>query len=205
MAIAFDAVVNGGNNPASWSHTATGDDRVLIVAFDGTNRPASVTYAGVAMTSMGSVANATTGRTIDVYYLANPAAGANSVVPSGGSSFVGISLSYTGAKQSGIPDALAAANGVSGATHSQSVTTVADNCWVVAFTDTDGVNSTAGANTTRRSASASIAFEAFDSNSAKTPAGAHTLNFTSGASVNWASFGFSLAPSLSSGGFLLVF
>lgn len=203
MAITFDAATNGGLNPASWSHTCGSlGNRFLIVAFDGTNRPTAVTYAGVSMAAAGTVANGTTSRTIALWYLANPASGSNSIAVTGGSSFIGISLSYAGVKQVGFPDASNTATG-SGTTHSVSVTTTVGGCWTVAFTDSNGANATAGASTTRRSASGSYAFEAFDSNAAVALAGVSTLNFANAGSVAWASIGVSMAPH--TGGFFMMF
>ena len=207
MAIAFDAVTNGGLNPASWSHTcATLGNRLLIVAFDGTNRPTAVTYAGVAMVNSGlTIANGTTGRTLDLWYLDNPATGANTVGLTGGSSFIGISISYTGVAQVGFPDASVASytgGGGSSTTQAGTVTQVQPDCWLVGFTDQDGANATAGASTILRSNSASYAFEAFDSNGTRTP-GSQALNFVNAAPVFWSFIVVSIAPAKPS--MLLVF
>lgn len=204
----FDAVSNSlvAGASAPLAHTvAVQNNRLLIVAVNGTNRASAVSYAGVAMTLAGSIAHVTTGRTIDVWYLFNPATGVNNITFTGGTSQIQIGLSYYGGRQSAFPDASHSTADVAGATHSETVTTLADNDWLVAFTDTDDGNSTAGANTTLRTASTTYAFEAFDSNGAKTPPGNQTLNFATGggAGVNWASIIVAIAPTKTS--MLLVF
>lgn len=197
--IAFDAVSNSLVAAASapLSHTvANQPNRMLLVAVDGSNRASAVSYAGVAMTLFGSIANGTTGRTIDLWYQFAPTVGANNITFTGGTSQIQIGLSYYNVKQAAFPDGSHSTNGVFSATHSETVTTVADGCWVIAWTDTDGTNSTAGANTTNRTSSTTFAFEAFDSNGPKTPPGARTLNFVGGGglSVNWASIAVAIAP-----------
>lgn len=203
MAIAFDAVTNGGLTPASWSHTcATAGNRLLLVAVDGTNNPTGFTYAGTALTQLGAVTigNGATGRVLDLWYLINPATGTNTVSVTGGTSFIGISMSYTGVSQYVFPDASVGqytGGGGSSMTQAGTVTQVAADCWLVGFTDQDGTNATAGASTTRRSASVTYAFEAFDSNGTRTP-GSQSLNFANVANVFWSFIVVSIRPAIPS-------
>lgn len=198
MAVAFDAVSNSGYSPASWSHTCSGNQRLLLVCVTGSSRPTGITYNGVALTKLASSAgNGTTGKTMELWYLIAPATGSNTIAVSGSpTDYIGIAQSYTGVKQSGFPDAEHFVYDSSGAktTHSGTVTTVANNCWLVGWAHTNGGNTSAGANTTQRSASGSFAFEGYDSNAARTPAGSQSLNFSSATSVFWSSVVVSIAP-----------
>lgn len=145
MAIAFDASATASSNPTAgspqtFSHTCSGTNRILFVGMmvrGGT--PAvtvtGVTYAGVSMTQVGTGVNYdSTNSRNQIWYLVNPATGANtvSVSVSGNSGPVSsYSVSYTGASQTGVPDASntnssSASNVTSLAS---SVTTVAANCW----------------------------------------------------------------------------
>ncbi len=122
MAVAFDAVgpsSSGGGTvgsatatSASWSHTCTGSNLVLVVGLaigiTGTGS-SSVTYNGVSMTSLGAVnSNNATAGYCQLFGLVNPASGANTVAittsPAG--SITGGSLSFTGA--SGVGTAVTA-------------------------------------------------------------------------------------------------
>jgi hypothetical protein len=94
MAITIDATTNSGRkvyqSSITQSHTTAGTNRLLIVSVhqgDGSapSAPSGVTYNGVSMTagaysnpSSGSIYNRT-----NIYYLVNPATGANNVVVSG--------------------------------------------------------------------------------------------------------------------------
>jgi len=197
MAIAFNAATDGGNNGGStssltFSHTTgSGSDRVLFVVVAGdvggsSNHPTGVTYATVAMTE---VDRTTTGnRNLYTYFLLNPTSGANNVVVSAGSNFflLACAADYTGAAQSGQPDAEAeqvAAN----TSVTTSITTVADNCWTML--GEQGFNASnppgAGAGSTRRTFGAAFGQPGlFDSNAALTPAGSHSMTTTRTTSVS---------------------
>lgn len=117
MALAFDAVGPSAagqtaSSPTSvtWSHTCSGSQRVLVVGVavgdvssDATKTISGVTYAGVAMTSLGvKHANDASNGYLQVFALINPASGANNVVVSfaaAPSSAECGSLSFTGADQ----------------------------------------------------------------------------------------------------------
>ena len=78
--IAYDNATNGAQGTATshtWSHTTAGTDRFIIVWGHQINTSSvSVTYAGVAMSHIGTVG------TVDLWYLANPALGANNCIAS---------------------------------------------------------------------------------------------------------------------------
>lgn len=192
MAIAFVAAADLGNNGGSGAtYTASytvgsGSNRLLVVGVEGdliagdTSDPISVTYAGVNMTFIAH--DITVIRGIYLYYLLNPASGANNVVITfGGSHFIlGTAADYTGVKQSAQPDASATATkGVdSNSFLTGTITTVADNCWAANFVGLQGPSgpATAGAGETRRAFDGTFATYAyFDSNGAVTPAGSYSM------------------------------
>ena len=181
MAIAYDSSAQGvtsSGNTLTFSHTCSGSNRILFVfadSVDGSKTISGVTYAGVSMTSIYNVGYNSNARQIGLFYLIAPSTGANNVVItiSGNTAFQieGCSASYTGAKQSGQPDAntdsLATGNV---ATRTVSVTTVANNCWLVG--GAINVANTSAANTTIRQYNNNDDADAiFDTNAAQTPAG----------------------------------
>lgn len=198
--IAFDAASSGtrvtGATSLTFAHTCTGSDRILLVGCHTettTDQVSGVTYAGVAMTRVGTVVTGGSERDY-LYALVNPATGSNNVVVSTGSSaaITGSAASYTGAKQSGQPDASNTGSSGSAATFALSVTTVADNCWVVSTVSTSAASATAGASTTRRTNPSPAYGALFDSNGVVSPAGSRTLNHA-GSGV-WGGVIASVAP-----------
>ncbi len=191
MAIAFDAASHGKVSATSltYSHTCTGSFRILWVGVyinTNTDDVTGVTYNGVAMTRANSLLVAATATSNYLYYLVAPATGANNIVVSCGSSrrIVSTSSSYTGAKQTGQPDAQGTNDSAGFVTsRAVSVTTSADNCWVVMSQsgNSNGNIPAAGSSTTSRvtEVDAGIAgMGFFDGNAPKTPAGSSTLNTT---------------------------
>ena len=91
---------------ATWSHTCSGANRLLVLGFVATGvTVSSVQYAGVNMTLIDN--NSET----SFYYLINPTLGANNIVVScGEGGFLGIANSYNGIKQSSPLDAHAFVN-----------------------------------------------------------------------------------------------
>lgn len=126
MAVAKDAATGSqadGTTTMTWSHTCTGVDLVLFVAFSdssGVGTP-TITYNGVSMTKDTSAPF--NSATSTLFYLINPATGANNVVVASATSgnIQGCSFSVTGAKQTGTPYTLTTANAGSG-THSGTTT-----------------------------------------------------------------------------------
>lgn len=126
MAVAKDAATGGqadGTTTVNWSHTCTGSELVLYVAFScssGVGTP-TVTYNGVSMTKDASAPF--NGATSTLYYLINPATGANTVLISSvtAGDIQGCSFSVTGGKQTGIPYTLTTSSAGSG-THTGTTT-----------------------------------------------------------------------------------
>src|SRR2546422_2057074 len=77
-------VENDATSSKTWLHTTSGTNRALLVGVSWSNgvTPTSVTYAGTAMTSIGSVFNGTSAR-VQLFYLlesALPASGTSNTV-----------------------------------------------------------------------------------------------------------------------------
>lgn len=191
MAIAFDATATGVGNPTTSltiSHTCSGSNRVLFLHIqtgsDATPTDlTSVTYAGQNMTLVDRRSISAT-EFVYLYYIINPASGTNDIVISRTTSGFtgGNSASYTGAQQSGIPDASTTNSGASPL--ATSITTIADNCWaVIAFTNGSGNFGGITGGTARQSTSGrGIA----DSNAAITPAGNKTITIDGSGGTIWA-------------------
>lgn len=208
MAIAFDnsttsAVLN--TNPGTFSHTTSGSNRILFVHVTGDSagdNVSGVTYAGVTMTLVAKLTNSpqTFGdRWRYLFVLVNPAVGANtvSIADSGfANAFLAIAASYTGAAQTGQPDASATNTTVSNSTtFASSITSIADNCWsFCAISQNGGAVLTAGTGTTLRGTQAATGDIVSDSNGVIHPAGSYTMNYTSGSSNHWGSFIATISP-----------
>jgi hypothetical protein len=201
MAIAFDAASEGYASGTSLtvSHTVTGSAPLLIacVGTNGTNDTVTgVTYNGVAMTQLGTVEN--TYNRLYIYGLLAPATGTHDIVVSNSAS-VGIRLraaSYSGAKQSGLPDAVATWSTASGTSTTMTVTTTVADCWLVAMARNGYDNYTIGANTVKRSPSADGETVLLDSNGPRST-GSNSLNATYAGAANSASVTISIAPLIS--------
>ncbi len=187
MAIAFDSASSGGtvaSNTLTFSHTCSGSNRILFVGIEGdgsSDTLTSVTYNGVAMTRIDSISAASTAnRYLYLYYLIAPATGAHNVVAtvSSGTVVLGVSASYTGALQSGVPDSSNKGGATSGGSRNVSTTTVLNNSWVVGHFN-GAASPTAVAGTTLRATESTYGFSTIgDSNGAVTPAGAKSLGIT---------------------------
>lgn len=186
MAIAFNnitATTALSVSPATFSHSCSGNDRILFVylAYAGSaGSITGVTYNGVAMTQ--STAYTGNAAINEVWVLNNPSSGSNtvSVTFTGGvSSGVVLAGSYTGARQSSQPEVTKAITlPVSGVSISDSVTTVSDNSWTLGFCSTtvaSGIK--AGSGTTERGDNAvgAITIGLYDTNTSKTPPGSSTI------------------------------
>lgn len=218
MAIAFDnsTSASGTLTSTSFSYTCSGSDRLLVLFLDRwttSGYPSTVSYNGVAMTLLGEHSIR---RRWTVYYLINPDSGANTFVLSGlpYAHYTLSLVSYTGVKQSSFPDASDFTQQGTGTAVSTSLTTVADNCWVisgslieanVAGEPAAGTATTRRTGTNRSANSASIS--AFDNNAAKTPAGSVSLEGTSAVSRTQNFLTISIAPSTATAtnsGFLAI-
>lgn len=180
MAIAFDSSSSNSGGSAVWSHTCTGSNQILFVLFAPTvgDTITAATYAGVNMTLLTSFSSGA--RVSNLYYLIAPTTGSNSIQfsLSLGNFAYGSSSSYTGVDQVSPIDANNTNTTSAGTTQSTSLTTIADNCWVIESSGSNaGSSLSAGTGTTIRG-TAGRPFNLFDNNAAKTPAGSVTLQTT---------------------------
>lgn len=180
----------------SWSHTCTGSNLALLIGFfgDTTDIVTGVTYGGISLTLIDKK-QVPGDRFIYLYGLLNPATGSNSVVvTASGSIFMdGIAASYTGVKQSGLPDAETTASASSANSLTTSLTTATDLAWTVLFSKTSGGDPTAGTGATVRQHENGVGF--FDSNGTITPAGPTSMQVT-GSNVNFATVMAAIAPAI---------
>jgi len=201
MAIAFDTATADFASASSqtFAHTCSGSNRILFVATRAgtTDNVTGATYGGVAMTLVNKVLIASGSRYLYLFMLVNPASGANNVVltASGSVDFCSFASSYTGAKQTGQPDAHTTNTNNGTSPYSASLTTVADNSWVVAIAYNDAGGAAAGTGTALRASNCGAGPAFIDSNGAVTPAGSRALEITHNAStVNRAMVLASIAP-----------
>lgn len=199
MPIAFDAVSTGQSTSLSFnvSHTVTGSQPILFAGID-TNGDGdvitSVAYNGSAMTQIAKLQYSSSAEFMYLYYLVNPSTGTNniSVTKSGGASSVRVrGISYTGAKQTGQPDASTTQAGTN-TPASKSITTVANNSWSVMFGVNIDANWAASTGSTARGAASNT--QLFDSNAAITPAGSYSMSLTFAGTRNWGLILASIAP-----------
>lgn len=157
----------------------------------GTDFLTGLTYNSVAMTLADKQQHGASGSPIFalgwvyLYYLDNPSVGTFNVVASfsGATSGAirGSSTSYTGTK-SGTPDATFKAQASGGSDLVLALTTIADNCWVIAVTG-GYQNFSVGTNLTTRNSNGLRQFFA-DSNAVITPAGSFSST-TAGVGNNY--------------------
>lgn len=198
MAIAFDASSikeqSTGTANLTNAHTCSGADRILFVLIDSqSDNVTSVTYNSVAMTQAVKVASSSANEAY-IYYLVAPDTGSHDVaVNRSGSNFCGwVAHSYTGASQTGQPDAVAS-EAASTSPNSIVVTTVVDDCWAVCLAgfQRDWALTAGGLERTQTSGGQpSIA----DSNAAISTAGAHTFTWTTGSPADDVFLAVSFAP-----------
>jgi len=184
MAIALDAtaVGNAASPTVTWAHTCTGSNLILFVGIGtdtgGGDTVTGVTYNAIAMTQIDKQLYSGSTGYVYLYYLLNPATGSNNVVVSI-SSGVGRcdSVSYTGVKQSAQPDASGKNTAAAVTSLTTSVTTVADNCWMISMAQADSAVPTASTGVTSR-ASNNVNDRMGDSNGVITPAGSYSMTYT---------------------------
>jgi RHS repeat-associated protein len=214
--IAYDNSGIGGNGtPASsltFSYTTNSNTNGLVIVSvdEATTSPSctsdkvtGVTNNGTSLTDLGYYAKDSNGLAIKTYYGFAPATSTHNIVVSASASCIryAAAATYTGVKQSGMPDASGSGNplNTSGLVSLLQATTSASyNAWAVLI----GVPSTAGTatagpgTTIRQQQSGEIYYA--DSNGPVY--GATGLSWTKGANADWAANYFSIAPLTSNPG-----
>lgn len=216
MAIAFDTSASTayvGGTSHSMSYTCTGSNLVLFAGiFAGhvgvTNDCTGVTYNGVSMTKIAEsrdTGSGSQGAWQSLWYLLNPATGSNTLAASFSNSDGSIigGASYTGVKQSGMPDASNTNTGTLPLT--TSVTTVADNCWTILTVRPVGTCS-AGTGSTQRENQGAGGYAIFDSNGVIHPAGSTSMgvNGSVASAIVMASFAPAVAATVNAGPLLMA-
>lgn len=213
--IAFDAfgagtTVSPGTGPITWSHTCNGSDRLLLVhmCVQNSNLVTAITYNGVSMTKLLGPTGLYA--TQEIWGLLNPATGSNTVsVTFTGNIYVGgCSTSYTGVKQTGLPDASTSGDATQTTTITATLTTVATRTWMVMNTFANVQTPTAGTGQTSRGTLASRQMLVGDSNGDLSP-GSNAMTTNGGGGLNnFNCVAVSIADSTaeaSSGSMLLMF
>jgi hypothetical protein len=199
-AIALDSADPGATLASgtsfSFNHTCTGSNLILFVnvaAGDVHTDPSSVLYNSVNLTLITSVDSTNAGR-ISQWYLLGPTTGTHSIQVNFAATHVNpyaSGISYTGAKQSGVPDAQTTA-APTGQDHvTMTLTTVADNCWVTCAV----ASSVSSSGFTYTNLTERLVGEVADSNAVVHPAGSFTGTVTvTGVNQDWSGIMVSFAP-----------
>lgn len=203
--IAFDAASSakaGSASSLSWSHTCSGSDRLLVVGTNSGDLTAgdrvvnSITYNGVNLTKIRSDDSGNS--RAEIWYLVNPANGANTLQVNFAGSNIDIqagAISLTGVDQSAPLDANNGAVG-SSTSSSVSVTTSADNAWVVDALIVEGSPSVSvgGGQTSRWFQNNVNSRGRGSTEGPKTPAGSVSMSWSLESSQPWRISAASFAP-----------
>ncbi len=202
FAIAFDATsvgVTTGTTPLTFSHTCTGSNLMLSVGVGLRASTSPVintpTYNSVSMSLVGSQQLNNVIK-VALYFQTGPTTGSNTVscgFSGGGQDCNAAAVSYSGVNQSGQPDA---SNGSTGAANATvTVTTVADQCWVVALCGS-AASTISGPNNTNRGGVlvlTGVATIEYQDTNAAVSAGAGTVMSWSSATT-WSEVAGSFSP-----------
>lgn len=179
MAIAFDTAKtkysgSGSSSTQSIVVSGTSDFAIGFAMVPIARSMTSLAWNGTNMTQVATV-NASFFK-LYAYYLTGISTGTANLVGTADSSteiYMG-AIFYSGASQSGQPDASNTANGT-GTSITQTVTTISDNAWTACCTLADVGGLAASTGSTLRDAIQNGAWGIFDSNTAKTPAGSTSM------------------------------
>lgn len=202
-AIARDSIADAGVvNPAGppsfgWNHTNNGNILYAGCWVNSGDIVTGITYNGVAMTLAGKV-NVTGSEWAYLYRIVSPAIGTHTVLVSYGSytALICKSISYTGASSSQ-PDADAtntASSVTSGTSFVTTLTTVANNSWVVGVVRINVLAVITADAGTSMAVGDTNEFDIIDTNGPVSPAGSHSLSVHANATGNWGSVIESFAP-----------
>ena len=210
-AIAFDVSTNAAASSVSsisFSHTTTGSNLGLVVvvpikdSVDAERGVSTMTYNSVSMAEGHRQNDNTLDMTVELWYLANPSSGANTVAVTFDGTITVSQIdanSYTGVHQTTMLDGNNGAVQTNATSVSYTLTTVADNSWIV-----DGASQDSGFNITCTPNSGQTELRDASGQCAgyegpQTPAGGKTVSWACGG-VNcttdrdWVAGGISIAP-----------
>lgn len=140
------------------AHTSAGSNRIMVM--HGNNQLlsstlSSVTYNGSGATLVFSITQSGAARLSYIHYLVAPTTGTNNIVWTWGASATnlrgGCVVTYSGASQTGQPDASGKTEQASNITINTNITVVASGCWVIngllGYNQTTGIIVPSGSNT----------------------------------------------------------
>lgn len=196
-AIGYDTSVEDADacvtaSSASWSHTSTGSELVMLAgatmqsATDANRDITALTYNGASLISVRRDNNDATDLTSEVWYMAAPDTGSAltvSVTFVDTTTACGYSITLTGVDQSSPLDAQNGTTATDATSISTAVTTVADNAWVIDIVakQENGfcTGLSAGAGQTERQVSNAAAVDGgLSTEGPQTPAGSVTMSWT---------------------------
>lgn len=150
-AAAGNKVTSATTNTFNHTVSAVQTNEILLVVVDAGASISSVTYNGVSLTFLGSVAVGG-GETLAMWYLLSPPTGTHSVVitTSGSTYIIGASASYYNVAQSGIFGTLASNTGNSAASSNSPVTTSTNQLVIDVVNNTSPSTDTPTASQTKR-------------------------------------------------------
>src|SRR3990167_4333403 len=191
MAITFVGKTNGGENVASFSHTAgSGSNRLLVVLIalrSSVDNVTGVTYGGVAMTRANNAAG--NGMEADIWYLVNPASGANTVAISGLASpdddYHAVAVDFAGVLQTSPVDDFDDGTGTGSNPSITSIPTVDGELLVGVLSSEDGSAPATGAGETNLFNNDDGTWSNGFSYAIQTTAGSQAINWTAAAD-SWA-------------------
>lgn len=206
LAVAFDANgwgTQGASSPVTWTHVVTGSNPNLLVAWDntgGSDVSTACTYNAAALSKL--LTTTPNAFSAALWYIGNPSTGSNtvSVTLSGGVNNRSGSGSYSGCATSADNSGSTSKAGGGTSPSNLTITSVADNCWLVGKATAGDATLSAGTNTTFRSNVGDNYGIWVDGNAAITPAGASTIQVTWTGGNQMIFVGATLAPATAAAG-----
>src|SRR5437870_974588 len=187
------SVENDATSSKTWLHTTSGTNRALLVGVSWSNgvTPTSVTYAGTAMTSIGSVFNGTSAR-VQLFYLlesALPASGTSNTVSvtlssNAGQLVVG-AVTLRGVNQTTPVGTLASATGTSATPSVNAASNAGETVIDTFFTADDHVPTVSGGQTQQWNPGGTQG-SGWGAGSTKPGASSVTMSWTTTLSAAWA-------------------
>lgn len=135
FAIAFDTAQIKQSDTVSWSHTVTGSNPYILVAEDQNQNVSGIKYNGVSLVQQAQVTGNGSWDIAGVWGLGAPSTGANTVViTTSGAGFYSGSISYSGCQSTTPADNTGTALQTTSTSNlSLTFSSVADNCWQIAW------------------------------------------------------------------------
>lgn len=192
-----------GQSKMAWNITTTASANRVVTAWvnEGSTTTAVTYFSGGATSSMSLIGTNTTGTNgfMSVWSLANENSGVATITATFSSAQPGsgIAVAYTGAAQTGIPDASTTQDALTGATFTQSSTPVAANSWLVGiFNSNQAAAPTAASGTLRANVAGGVTCYSIGVIDTNAPESAKNSLVANGTSGFWSGIMLSLAPAV---------